>query len=101
MKKIKIGDTVKIILGRDKGKIGKIEKVYHQQKKIVIKNINIKIKHNKKKQKDQKGTITKINCPLSISNVLLCTTNGVASRVGFIFENGKKIRILKKTQEKI
>ena len=99
MKKIKVGDNVKIILGRDKNKIGKVQRII--DKKIIIEGINTKIKHVKPSQKDKIGKIIKFNAPISISNVMVCNEKGLASKISIIFENNKKIRILKKTKELI
>ena len=99
MKKIKIGDSVKVILGRDKNKIGKVQRIL--DKKIIIEGINTKIKHVKPSQKDKIGKIIKFDAPISISNVMVCNEKGIASKISIIFENNKKIRILKKTKELI
>lgn len=99
MKKIKIGDNVKVILGRDKNKIGKVQRIF--DKKIIIEGINTKIKHVKPSQKDKIGKIIKFDAPISISNVMVCNEKGLASKISIIFENNKKIRILKKTKELI
>ena len=53
MKKIKIGDNVKVILGRDRGKIGKIKTLFHKKGKVIIEGINTKIKHVKPSKKDE------------------------------------------------
>jgi large subunit ribosomal protein L24 len=99
MKKIKIGDNVKVILGRDKNKIGKVKSIL--DKKIVIEGVNTKIKHVKPSQKDKIGKIIKFDAAISISNVMVCNEKGIASKISIIFENNKKIRILKKTKELI
>ena len=99
MKKIKVGDNVKVILGRDKNKIGKVKSIL--DKKIIIEGVNTKIKHVKPSQKDKIGKIIKFDAPISISNVMVCNEKGFASKISIIFENNKKIRILKKTKELI
>ena len=99
MKKIKIGENVKVILGRDKNKIGKVKSIL--DKKIIIEGVNTKIKHVKPSQKDKIGKIIKFDAPISISNVMVCNEKGIASKISIIFENNKKIRILKKTKELI
>jgi len=101
MKKIKIGDNVKVILGNDKGQIGKVKSIAYSQGKIIVEGINTKTKHVKPSQKDKVGKIVKFNAPIHISNVMVCNTEGLASKIGIIVENGKKIRILKKTKELI
>jgi large subunit ribosomal protein L24 len=101
MQKIKIGDTVKVIQGDEKGKTGKVTRVLVEDKKIIVDGINNKIKHVKPSQKDKVGKIINFYGPIHISNVMLCNENGITSKVGFIIQNEKKIRILKKTKELI
>ena len=101
MKKLKVGDTVKIISGKDKGKVGDIKTIYHKTNQLLIEGINSKIKHIKPTKKDEVGKIIQFDAPIDISNVMLCDENGIISKVGFIFENGTKVRILKKTKKVI
>jgi len=99
MRKIKIGDTVKIIQGNQKGQIGNIKSILYKKKKIVIEGINKRIKHIKPSQKNKLGQIINFNAPLDISNVMLCDKNGLTSKIKFIFKDKQKFRLLKKTNE--
>jgi len=101
MKKIKIGDNVKVILGDDKGLIGKVKSILYKNKKIIVEGINTKIKHVKPSQKDKLGKIIKFDSPIAISNVMYCNKIGLASKIGIKLIDKKKIRIFKKTQELI
>jgi large subunit ribosomal protein L24 len=101
MKKIKIGDKVKVILGANKGQTGQVKSLFNKKNKIVVEGINTKIKHIKSTKKDEVGKIIQFDAPIDISNVMLCDENGIISKVGFIFENGTKVRILKKTKKVI
>jgi large subunit ribosomal protein L24 len=101
MKKIKIGDNVKVILGRDKGKIGKIKTLFHKKGKVIIEGINTKIKHVKPSKKDEIGKIIQFDAPLDISNVMLCDENGIVSKVAIKIQDGEKTRIFKKTNKVI
>lgn len=101
MKKIKIGDNVKVILGKNKGQTGKIKSLFHKKGKVVIEGINTKIKHVKPSKKDEVGKIIQFDAPLDISNVMLCDENGIASKVAIEIQEGKKVRIFKKTQKLI
>ena len=101
MKKIKIGDNVKVIQGKEKGEIGKVKTIFHKKQKIIVDNLNFKIKHVKPTQKYKVGKLVKFNAPIHISNVMVCNQQGISSKIGFIIENGKKLRILKKTKEVI
>nr|ARW60656.1 ribosomal protein L24 [Polysiphonia sp.] len=67
--KIKKGDNVKIISGRHKGEYGKVNLVLKNKNQIIIENINIKTKHNKPKQTEEKGNIKKIESPIHYSNI--------------------------------
>jgi large subunit ribosomal protein L24 len=101
MKKIKIGDNVKVILGRDRGKIGKIKTLFHKKGKVIIEGINTKIKHVKPSKKDEIGKIIQFDAPLDISNVMLCDENGIVSKVAIKIQDGEKTRIFKKTNKVI
>ena len=101
MKKFKIGDNVKVILGKDKGQTGIIKILSLKKNKIIIEGINTKIKHVKPTRKDEAGKIIQFDAPIDISNVMLCDENGIVSRVGFTMQDGKKVRILKKTNKLI
>jgi len=98
MKKIKIGDNVKVILGDDKGKIGKIKSIIRKKNQIIIEGLNNKIKHLKPSQKDKIGKIINFSAPLDISNVMICNSEGVISRIGFTSSKENKLRIFKKTK---
>ena len=67
--KIKKGDKVKILAGKDKGKSGIIEVVLIKQDKVIVGGINIMKKHNKGKKKGEKGTIVEMASPIHVSNV--------------------------------
>ncbi|XP_040987954.1 50S ribosomal protein L24, chloroplastic [Juglans microcarpa x Juglans regia] len=98
---VKLGDTVKVISGRDKGKIGEITKVFRHNSSVVVKDINLKTKHVKSRGEDEPGKILKIEAPVHSSNVMLYSKEqNVASRVGHkILEDGKRVRYLIKTGE--
>nr|YP_010619905.1 Ribosomal protein L24 [Symphyocladia marchantioides]WAX03918.1 Ribosomal protein L24 [Symphyocladia marchantioides] len=71
--KIKKGDDIKIISGKYKGKYGKVSSVLKKNNQVLIENINIKTKHIKPKQTDEKGYIKKIEQPIHYSNIKLAT----------------------------
>jgi large subunit ribosomal protein L24 len=99
MKKIKVGDSVKVIQGDDKGKTGKVKTILRNKGKVIVEGINTKIKHVKPSQKDKVGKIINFNAPIHISNIMLCAEKGLVSKVSFIIKNDKKIRVLRKTNE--
>jgi large subunit ribosomal protein L24 len=98
---IKTGDTVQIISGKDKGKIGEIIKALPQDSKVIVKGVNLKTKHVKPQAEGESGQIVTQEYPIHSSNVMLYSTKqNVASRVCYTFTaEGKKVRMLKKTGE--
>ncbi|XP_022985267.1 50S ribosomal protein L24, chloroplastic [Cucurbita maxima] len=98
---VRVGDTVKVIAGRDKGKIGEITKIFKHNSKVTVKEINLKTKHVKSREEEEKGQIIKVEAPIHSSNVMLYSKEkDVASRVGHkTLENGKRVRYLIKTGE--
>ncbi|KAJ4843817.1 60S ribosomal protein L24 [Turnera subulata] len=98
---VKVGDTVKVISGDDKGKIGEITKILRHNSTVVVGDINLKTKHVKSKEEGEPGQIIKIEAPIHSSNVMLYSKEKeVASRVGHkTLENGKRVRYLIKTGE--
>ncbi len=100
--KIKKGDTVKIIKGKDKGKTGKIEKIIASQSKVVVEGLNMFKKHVKGRVKGQKSEIVNIIKPLPVSNVMfVCPNCKKSSRIGYVVKEDTKYRICKKCEEKI
>jgi len=100
--KIKKGDTVLIISGKDKGRKSKILQVLSKEQKIVVEGVNIRKKHIKPKKTGEKGQIIETPGPLHISNVkLICRKCGKPIRVGYKIAGGKKFRICKKCSQEI
>lgn len=100
--RLKKGDKVKIIAGKDLGKVAKVERVYSKQKKVLIEGVNLFKKHIKKSEKIPQGGVVEVPRPLDISNVLLiCPKCQKATRVGLRFEKGKKYRVCKKCKKLI
>jgi len=101
--KIKKGDKVKIIAGKDKGKQGRILQVLPKEGKVVVEGLNLVIKHVRPRRAGEKGQRIQFPAPLNISNVMLiCTKCDKPTRVGYkILENKKKVRICKRCKEVI
>lgn len=96
--KIKKGDTVKVIAGKD-GQLGKEGKVLAVNKKdntVLVEGVNMVTKHTKPSMANQNGGIVTKEAPIHISNVML-VVDGVATRVGFKMDGDKKVRFAKKT----
>ena len=98
MFKFKIGDEVKVTAGRDKGKRGKVQKIFPREHKLAVENINI-YKRHRKVTRTQPAGIYEVTRPISIANVaLICPKCGKLTRAGFAFEAKIKHRICKKCQ---
>ncbi len=95
--KIRKNDKVIVISGKDKGKSGSVEKVLKSENRVVVSGVNIKKVHKRPTRSDQKGQIIEKSLPLNISNVMLLDKNGKRTRVGFKKNDGKKVRVSKKT----
>lgn len=98
---IKSGDTVQIITGKDKGKVGKIRAAIPRKSQVIVEGVNIRTRHIKPRQDGESGQIVTEEAPIHSSNVMLYSEKQkVASRVGYTFtEDGRKVRVLKKTGE--
>ena len=98
---VKKGDTVQVISGRDKGKVGEILQILPKLSKVVVKGVNVRTKHVKPQQEGEKGQIATFEAPIHSSNVMLYSSKQkVASRVCYTINKDKrKVRMLKKTGE--
>ena len=98
--KIKKGDTVKVITGKDKDKEGKVLSVDANSNRVIVEGINMITKHEKPSMSNQQGGIVNKEAPIDISNVMY-VHKGKATRIGYKTENGKKVRVAKSTGEVI
>lgn len=98
--KIKKGDTVKVIAGKDNNAEGKVLSVDAKNHKVLVEGVNMITKHAKPSQSNPNGGIVQKEAPIDISNVMLLV-KGKPTRVGFKVENGKKVRFAKSTGEVI
>ncbi|MEJ1992455.1 MAG: 50S ribosomal protein L24 [Maritimibacter sp.] len=98
--KLRKGDKVVVLAGKDKGKQGEITQVMPQAGKAIVDGVNVAIRHTKQSQTSQGGRMPKA-MPIDLSNLALLDTNGKATRVGFKTEDGKKVRIAKTTGDVI
>lgn len=98
--KIKKGDTVKVIAGKDNGKEGKVVSVDPKAGKVLVEGVNMITKHTKPSAANQNGGIVHKEAPIEISNVMY-VHKGKATRVGFKLAGEKKVRFAKSTGEVI
>jgi large subunit ribosomal protein L24 len=95
--KIKKGDSILIISGKDRGKKSKVLEVFPNERRIVAEGVNIRKKHVRPKKSGEKGQIVEVSSPISVSNVkLICQKCGKAVRVGYKITGKSKARICKK-----
>ncbi|MCA3511502.1 MAG: 50S ribosomal protein L24 [Rhodobacter sp.] len=98
--KLKKGDKVIVLAGKDKGKTGQIASVAPKDNKAVVEGVNIAVRHTKQSQGTQGGRIAKA-MPIDLSNLAIVDRNGKPSRVGFRMEGDRKVRFAKTTGEVI
>ena len=98
--KIKTGDTVRVITGKDKDKEGKVLSVNGKKNTVIVEGVNMVTKHQKPTAANQAGGIINREAPINISNVMYLH-KGKPTRIGFKIENGKKVRVAKATGETI
>ena len=98
--KLKKGDKVVVLAGKDKGKEGEIATVMPKDNKAIVDGVNVAIRHQRQTQTTQGGRVPKA-MPIDLSNLALLDKNGKATRVGFRMEDGKKVRFAKTTGDVI
>jgi len=98
--KLRKGDKVVVLTGKDKGKQGEITTVMPSENKAVVEGVNVAIRHTKQSQASQGGRLAKA-MPIDLSNLALMDKNGKATRVGIRMEGDKKVRYAKTTGEAI
>jgi large subunit ribosomal protein L24 len=99
--KLRKGDSVVVLAGKDKGKKGEITRVLPKENRAIVSGVNVAIRHQRQSQSTQGGRIAK-ELPIELSNLALVDPKtGEATRVGFRIEDGKKVRFAKKSGEAI
>ena len=99
--KIKKGDRVVLLTGKDKGRTGNVTKVMPKDSRVVVSGLNMVQRHTRPSQGDPQGGIKHKEASVHVSNVAIVDSNGKPTRVGFKVEDGKKIRVAKTTGEVI
>jgi large subunit ribosomal protein L24 len=99
--KIKKGDRVVILSGKDKGRTGEVTKAMPKEGKVLVSGINVHARHRKPSQTNPQGGIERKEAPLHVSKVAIATADGKPSRVRFELRDGKKVRVAAKTGELI
>ena len=99
--KIKKGDRVVVLTGKDKGREGTVSKVLPKEQRVVVSGLNMVQRHTRPTQFDPQGGIKNKEAPIHVSNVALVDSKGKPTRVGFRVDGDKKVRIAKTTGEVI
>ena len=101
--KIKKGDKVVILSGKDKGKHGEVTKSFPKEMKVLVGGINMMTRHKKPSQQSPQGGLERIEAPMHVSKVAIeDPKTGKATRVGFkVLEDGRKVRVAKRSGEQI
>ena len=99
--KIKKGDRVVVLTGKDKGRAGKVLRVLPAEQRVVVEGINVVQRHTRPSQADPQGGIKNKEASIHVSNVAIADANGKAARVGFRMEDCKKVRFAKTTGDVI
>jgi large subunit ribosomal protein L24 len=95
--KIRKGDTVVVLAGKYRGIEGEVMKVLPKEERVVVRGVNVIKRHQRQTPQNQGGIITR-EAPIHVSNVAI-SVGGKPSRVGFRFEDGKKVRVAKRSGE--
>ncbi len=99
--RIKKGDPVIVLSGKDKGKTGTVTKAFPKDGKVIVSGVNIATRHKKPTQANPQGGLERSEAPLHVSKVAIATRDGKPTRVRFETQDGKKVRVAVKTGEKI
>ena len=99
--KIKKGDRVVVLAGKDKGRQGNVLKVMPKEERVVVEGLNMVQRHTRPTQGDPQGGIKNKEAALHVSNVAIVDSKGKPTRVGFRVEGDKKVRVAKTTGEVI
>jgi large subunit ribosomal protein L24 len=99
--KIKKGDRVVVLSGKDKGRTGEVVRAMPKEGKVIVSGVNVHARHRKPSQINPQGGIERKEAPLHVSKVAIATADGKPSRVRFEIRDGKKVRVAAKTGELI
>jgi large subunit ribosomal protein L24 len=99
--KIRKGDKVVVLSGKDKGKTGEVTQSMPKLCKVIVSGVNVAVRHVKPSQGNPQGGLERREAPMHISKVAIATADGKPSRVRFETHDGKKVRVAAKTGEKI
>ena len=100
--RVKKGDTVKVLSGKDKGKTGEVLEIIPKTNKIIVKGVNVRKRHIKPRKQGEEGGIISVECAIHSAKVnVVCPKCGKATKVGYVEEKGEKVRVCKKCNAKL
>ena len=99
--KFKNGDKVRVIAGDHKGTEGEIVTLIREKNKAIVSGVNVVKRHTKPNAQNPQGGIIEKEAPIAISNLSLLTAEGQTTRIAYRMEDGKKVRVSRKTNEAI
>ena len=99
--KIRKGDRIVVLTGKDKGRQGAVSKVFPKESRVLVDGLNMVQRHTRPSQGDPQGGIKNKEAPLHVSNVAVVDSKGKPTRVGFRMDGDKKVRFAKTTGEVI
>ena len=99
--KIKKGDRVVVLSGKDKGRTGEVTRSMPKDGKVIVSGVNVATRHRKPSQANPQGGLEKVEAPLHVSKVAHVTADGKPTRVRFEVRDGEKVRVAVKSGEKI
>jgi large subunit ribosomal protein L24 len=100
--KLRKGDEVEVIAGKDRGKRGKVSSVFPSEDKVIVDGVNVMKKHRKARRDGAKGERVEMPFPIHVSNVMLvCPHTGKPTRVGYLVEGDGKVRVSRKSGKRI
>jgi len=100
MQKIRKGDNVVVLTGKDKGRTGEVIQVMPKEDRAVVRGLNMVKRHQRQTQSQEAGIINK-EAPIHLSNIAIADTDGKATRVGFRIDGDKKVRVAKRSGDVI
>ncbi len=100
MQKIRKGDNVVVLTGKDKGRTGEVVQVMPKEDRAVVRGVNMVKRHQRQTQNQEAGIINK-EAPIHLSNIAIVAKDGKPTRVGFSVVDGKKVRVAKRTGDVI
>jgi large subunit ribosomal protein L24 len=95
--RIRKGDTVQVIAGKDLGKVGEVTRVIPESERVIVDGVNVAKRHQRATNATMQGGIIDKDMPLHVSNVaIVCTSCGKHTRIGYRFEGAEKLRVCRK-----